>query len=126
MACRARSSTFWKASAISSPIRKASSSECRKSRSSCGQTELMTEGLGYLHRQYLNYLGVEGSASLQTLALYIQTDCDFVQRQIEPLLLRQGLSKIENSGRELTDKGREVYEQMKEESRKEDNNHGNC
>jgi Holliday junction resolvasome RuvABC ATP-dependent DNA helicase subunit len=83
------------------------------------------QGLGTLHRQYLNHLDAMGSASLQSLALHLQADCDFVQRQIEPVLSYQRLIKISHGGRELTKKGRARFEPIIEESRKEESKNGN-
>ena len=63
------------------------------------------KGLGAQERQYLNYLKVNGSASLELLAICLGVDCDFVRRQIEPLMLREGLVKIGPGGRKLTPAG---------------------
>ena len=49
-----------------------------------------------------------GSASLDSLALDLGIDIDYVRRQIEPLLMRERLITITPGGRQLTPKGRDV------------------
>ena len=63
------------------------------------------KGLGTQDRQYLDYLKDVGAASLESLAICLGLDCDFVRRQIESVLLRQRLVKIGPSGRTLTPMG---------------------
>jgi holliday junction DNA helicase RuvB len=63
------------------------------------------KGLGVQERQYLSYLHAAGSASVETLALYLGLDCEFVRHQIEPLLLRERFLKIGSGGRQLTHVG---------------------
>lgn len=83
------------------------------------------QGLGPQHRQYLHYLCETGTASLQSLALCLRTDCDFVQRQLEPVLLDKRLISIGTAGRELSTKGRELVSQMDEKSEGKDCDNGN-
>jgi len=62
-------------------------------------------GLGPQERQYCAYLKEVGSASLESLAIHLGVDPDFVRRQIEPLPMREGLVSIGSRGRKLTPAG---------------------
>jgi Holliday junction DNA helicase RuvB len=63
------------------------------------------KGLGAQEHRYLHYLRSVGSVSLESLAIFLGLDSDFVRRQIEPLLLREGLVRIGPGGRQLTPPG---------------------
>jgi Holliday junction DNA helicase RuvB len=65
------------------------------------------QGLGERERDYLSYLAEVGSASLESLALYLGIDSMFVRQQIEPVLQRQRLIVIGPSGRKLTASGQQ-------------------
>ena len=58
-------------------------------------------------QRYLSCLSTESPMSLESLALQLGTDADYVRRQIEPQLRRQRLMTIGPGGRRLTDLGRE-------------------
>ena len=60
------------------------------------------KGLVRQERQCLEYLKDVGAASLESLAISLGIDCDYVRRQIEPLLLRERLVTIGPGGRRLT------------------------
>jgi Holliday junction DNA helicase RuvB len=59
-------------------------------------------GLGEREHDYLSYLAEVGSASLESLALYLGLDVVFVRQQIEPVLQRQRLILIGPGGRKLS------------------------
>jgi Holliday junction DNA helicase RuvB len=63
------------------------------------------KGLGTQERQYLDYLKDVGSASLESLAICLGLDTDYVHRQVEQILLRERLVKIGHGGRQLTPMG---------------------
>lgn len=60
------------------------------------------KGFGEEQRRYLQYLADVGTASLESIAPYLGVDCDFVKKQVEPILLREGLITIGSKGRKLT------------------------
>jgi Holliday junction DNA helicase RuvB len=62
-------------------------------------------GLGHRERRYLRVLSRLGVASLETLAMSVGTDPDYVKRQVEPQLVNLGLVKIQTGGRRLTELG---------------------
>jgi Holliday junction DNA helicase RuvB len=62
-------------------------------------------GLDNTHRRYLRFVGKHGRASLESIALALGTDTAEVLRQVEPILVRQGLVTIRSGGRTLTPKG---------------------
>jgi Holliday junction resolvasome RuvABC ATP-dependent DNA helicase subunit len=64
------------------------------------------DGLGPKEQKYLSFLKAGGKASLDTLALYLGTDREDVQFQVEPILVRMKLVDISPSGRQLTPEGR--------------------
>lgn len=68
------------------------------------------EGLGAHDRGYLAYLMDLGSASLDSLALNLGVDSDYVRYQVEPLLMRERLIAITPGGRRLTLKGRDLVD----------------
>ncbi|MEI8375971.1 MAG: Holliday junction DNA helicase RuvB C-terminal domain-containing protein [Planctomycetota bacterium] len=70
------------------------------------------KGLGPQELMYLSYLKDVGSASLESMALCLGLDCDFVHRQVEPLLLRERLVKIGPGGRKLTPIGLDWINQL--------------
>lgn len=63
------------------------------------------DGLGERELEYLSYLAEVGSASLESLALYLGLDSVFVRQQIEPVLQRQRLIVIGSGGRKLSRRG---------------------
>lgn len=65
-----------------------------------------SKGLGKVERDYLRHLLQTASASLDSLALHLGMDADFVRRQIEPTLRRAGFIVIGSGGRRLTETGR--------------------
>jgi len=64
-------------------------------------------GLGEHERKYLEFLFRERSASLETLAAILTVDAAYVSRQVEHALHHRGLIAIAQSGRQLTQAGRE-------------------
>jgi Holliday junction DNA helicase RuvB len=69
------------------------------------------KGLGAQERAYLNFLRNVEAASLESLAIRLGVDSEYVRRQIEPLLLREHLVAIGSSGRRLTQAGEEWVNQ---------------
>jgi Holliday junction DNA helicase RuvB len=65
-------------------------------------------GLASCERRYLALVLTSGGASLESLALGIGIDAEFVRRQIEPVLVRRKLVRITPAGRQLTDQGRKL------------------
>jgi Holliday junction DNA helicase RuvB len=63
-------------------------------------------GLGPQEVSYLRVLDRLGTASLESIALALGDDPDFVRRRVEPTLVRRGLAEITLSGRRLTQPGR--------------------
>lgn len=62
-------------------------------------------GLDLEHRRLLRHFAEVDRASIESLAVHLGTDADYVQRQIEPRLLQLGLIRITPGGRMLTEKG---------------------
>ena len=62
-------------------------------------------GLNGLQRRYLAFLNEKGAASIETIALCLGTDTDFVRQEIEPHLVLSGLVTIGPAGRRLTHRG---------------------
>src|SRR5262249_45485030 len=65
-------------------------------------------GFGPIEHRYLQCLARHGTASLETLALNLNTDRDDVLRQIEAPLVQKGFVRITSSGRKLTRVGAEL------------------
>jgi Holliday junction DNA helicase RuvB len=66
-------------------------------------------GLNRSERRYLGVVNELGGASVESIALALGTDVDFVRRQIEPnLVVRRRLVKITSAGRQLTPLGLKV------------------
>jgi Holliday junction resolvasome RuvABC ATP-dependent DNA helicase subunit len=63
-------------------------------------------GLAEFDRKYLLQLARFGRASLQSLALAIGTDINFVKSQIEPVLSRLNFINIGSGGRTLSNEGK--------------------
>lgn len=72
-----------------------------------GAFRIDEHGLGPLEHRYLASLQETGSASLETLALILGTDKEYVLRQVEPVLLHLRYVTIRPGGRVLTAKGAE-------------------
>jgi Holliday junction DNA helicase RuvB len=62
-------------------------------------------GLEKTDRKYLRYLQDRKMVSVESLAIYLGLDPDYVRRQIEPQLLCAGLTTIGPGGRKLTQLG---------------------
>jgi Holliday junction DNA helicase RuvB len=77
-------------------------------------------GLNTSERRYLEVIVDLGGASLETLALGLGTDIDFVRRQIEPNLVRRRLVKITSAGRQITPKGLDHIQSPKHASQAQD------
>lgn len=69
-------------------------------------------GMGREQRDYLRYLHDVGPAALETMALYLGTDINFVSKHIERPLMHQRLIKIGRRGRQLTTLGEELVAEM--------------
>src|SRR5262249_47237732 len=64
------------------------------------------QGLDLKERGYLEALGRQGTVSLSSIALAMGIDERYVQREVEPQLVRRRLVRIGTSGRQLTEAGR--------------------
>ena len=73
-------------------------------------------GLGQWERRYLRHLARVGKASLESLALRLGTDPDYVLRQVEPPLMRLCLISVGSSGRALTELGRKYLSRLNGET----------
>lgn len=69
--------------------------------------EIDAKGLEKMDRDYLRFLKKHGRSSLESLALGLGFDVDYVRRQMEPVLIRAGLISIGSGGRQLTDTGQD-------------------
>jgi Holliday junction DNA helicase RuvB len=65
-------------------------------------------GLNRSERRYLEVVTELGGASVESIALALGTDVDFVRRRVEPNLVRRRLVKISSAGRQLTPLGLKV------------------
>ncbi len=70
------------------------------------------QGLREEHRSYLAYLKEIGTASLESLAVFLGTDSPFVRYQIEYPLMQQRLICIGKQGRQLSQSGLSFVETM--------------
>lgn len=80
---------------------------CQQVRSFLTDRGIDDKGLHKVDRRYLRYLREKERAALESLALRLGSDCDYVRRQIEPFLLREDLIVICSGGRRLTEEGKE-------------------
>lgn len=78
-------------------------------------------GLEVLERRYLRYLHKAGSASIDSIALYLGHDKDYLRREIEPRLSHQGLIEIQPRGRQLTPEGKRIMNKQSSKLQSEDN-----
>ncbi len=69
------------------------------------------DGAGDLDRNYLEYIGTNGIASLATLAGFLKIDKQEIVDRIEPFLLEKQWIQITNKGRILTQQGRDKITQ---------------
>jgi Holliday junction DNA helicase RuvB len=65
-------------------------------------------GLNRSERRYMEVVTELGGASLESIALALGTDVDFLRRRVEPNLVRRRLVKISSVGRQLTPLGQEL------------------
>jgi Holliday junction DNA helicase RuvB len=63
------------------------------------------DGLGPDERDYLQFLGQNGSASLEALAGHLGVDAEFIRTQVEQPLRYRRLITVQSSGRVLTPDG---------------------
>lgn len=82
-------------------------------------------GLEVVDRRYLRYLTKVECAAIESIALYLGQDKDYVRRQIEPRLIHQDLIVIQSRGRQLTSKGKEIMDKdsIKQQPQDSENGH---
>ena len=69
------------------------------------ESGIAENGLNSWQQSYLRYLADVGVAAVESLALHLGVDVDYVRSQIEPPLLREKLIKITPRGRQTTELG---------------------
>jgi Holliday junction DNA helicase RuvB len=88
------------------------------------QSDIDTLGLTRTDRTYLRYLRDCGRASVESLAICLGQDADYLRRQIEPQLLMKHLIAIRPGGRALTERGQSYLSKRKAEKQNENVNSG--